>query len=161
MKEVVPPLPDSIQPQLRKAVQDGRLRSMPSAWMPSTRNSTPGQVIIGDASNMRHPVTGGGMTVALKDAVLLAETLNPENVPDLDNTGDVLRQLRDFHWRRKKHSASLNMLAHALYFLFVSEDKGLEIMQHGFIKYVQDGQENFAEPTWIMEKLTSNPLRLF
>ena len=101
------------------------------------------------------------MTVALKDAVLLAETLNPENVPDLDNTGDVLRRLRGFHWRRKRYSASLNMLAQALYFLFVSEDKGLEIMQRGFITYVQHGQENFAEPAWIMGGLTSNPFRLF
>lgn len=35
-------------------------RSMPAA--PST---TPGALLLGDSFNMRHPLTGGGMTVAL------------------------------------------------------------------------------------------------
>lgn len=101
------------------------------------------------------------MTVALKDALLLAESLNPANVPDLDNTSQVLKSLRDFHWKRKRHSASLNIFAQALYFLFVAEDRALEIMQGGFLRYVQDGQESFAEPAWIMRGLSSNPLQLF
>jgi squalene monooxygenase len=71
-EHVVPIVPDCVQPQLGMATKEGRLRSMPNAWMPSIRNATPGLVTLGDASNMRHPVTGAGMTVALIDAVLLA-----------------------------------------------------------------------------------------
>ncbi|KAK3356656.1 squalene epoxidase [Lasiosphaeria hispida] len=158
---VAPIVPESVQPQLLAALRDGRLRSMPNAWLPSTKNTTPGLVILGDASNMRHPVTGSGMTVALKDAVLLAKTLNPDHVPDLEDTAKVLKKLGGFHWSRKEHSASLNMLAQALYFLFVPEDKGLQIMQRGFIQYVQDGEKNFAEPAWIMGGLPVSPFRLF
>jgi squalene monooxygenase len=94
---------------------------MPNAWMPSTRNTTPGLILLGDASNMRHPLSGAGMTVALKDAVLLAELLNPTRIPSLNDTDAVMQELRRFHWRRKIYSASLNILAQALYFLFVSE----------------------------------------
>ena len=34
-----------------------------------------GVIVFGDAWNMRHPFTGGGMTVALADVVLLAPML--------------------------------------------------------------------------------------
>ena len=33
-------------------------------------------------------------------------------------------------------------------------------MQRGFIRYVQGGEKNFAEPAWIMGGLTTNPFRL-
>ncbi len=77
--------------------------------------------MLGDAANQRHPVTGAGMTVALKDAVMLAELLHPHRVPFLSDTAAVLKELRAFHWKRKAHSASLSILAQALYLLFVSE----------------------------------------
>jgi squalene monooxygenase len=120
-ERVVPIMPSTVQLSLEKAVEGGRLRSMPNAWMPSTRNSTPGLVMLGDSSNMRHPVTGAGMTVALKDAVLLADLLSPRRISSLSDTDAVLKEMSRFHWRRKAYSASLNILAQALYLLFASE----------------------------------------
>jgi squalene monooxygenase len=78
-------------------------------------------IMLGDAMNMRHPLTGGGMTVALKDVVLLGAMLSPTEVPLLDDTGAVLEQMRKFHWKRKEFSTSLNILAQALYVLFVAD----------------------------------------
>lgn len=118
---VVPVVPESVRPSLQKAVDSGRLQSMPNAWMPSARNSTPGLIVLGDASNMRHPVTGAGMTVVLKDVVLLSSLLHPKVMPRLEDTGAVLASMRAFHWKRKAYDASLNILAQALYFLFASE----------------------------------------
>jgi squalene monooxygenase len=160
-ERVAPVVPEALRPQLRLAIKSGRLRSMPNAWMPSTRITTPGLIMVGDASNMRHPITGSGMTVALKDAVLLASLLNPADIPHLNDSDAVLRAMRRFHWKRKTYSASLNILAQALYLLFVSEDRNLAIMQRGFVRYVQEGEKRFAEPAWIMGGLTSNPLGLF
>ena len=40
-----------------------------------------GAVILGDAFNMRHPLTGAGMSVALNDALVLKEILR--DIPDL------------------------------------------------------------------------------
>ncbi|KAK4447784.1 squalene epoxidase-domain-containing protein [Podospora aff. communis PSN243] len=158
---VLPIVPTNVRQQLSVAIENGRLGSMPNAWMPSTKNTTPGLVTIGDASNMRHPVTGAGMTVALKDAILLAEILNPVNARNLQNVSDISKRMSDFHWKRKGHSASLNILAQALYLLFVSQDPALQIMQRGFIRYVQDGEKNFAEAAWIMGGLPIKPWRLF
>ncbi|KAK4150807.1 squalene epoxidase-domain-containing protein [Chaetomidium leptoderma] len=160
-QHVVPHIAESIRPNLVNAVKGGRLRSMPNAWMPSTRNATPGLIVLGDASNMRHPVTGAGMTVALKDAVLLADILAPEHITSLKDSDAVLKMMRRFHWKRKAYSASLNILAQALYLLFVSQDPTLVIMQRGFIRYVQEGEKNFAEPAWLMGGLIDNPLLLF
>ncbi len=36
-----------------------------------------GALLLGDAFNMRHPLTGGGMTVALSDCNLLCDMLRP------------------------------------------------------------------------------------
>lgn len=118
---VLPSVPESVQPGLERAILNGRLRSMPNSWMPSTRVSTPGIILLGDASNMRHPLTGAGMTVALKDVVLLTSLLQPAEVPSLGDSDTILKKMRVFHWRRKAYSASLNILAQALYFLFASE----------------------------------------
>ena len=68
---------------------------------------------------MRHPLTGGGMTVALKDVVLLRELLHPDIIT-LENVKAVFDQLQIFHWKRKNYSTSLNVLAQALYALFVA-----------------------------------------
>ncbi|CAK9161459.1 unnamed protein product [Ilex paraguariensis] len=44
--------------------------------MPAAPHPTPGALPMGDAFNMRHPLTGGGMTVVLSDIVPVASTIN-------------------------------------------------------------------------------------
>lgn len=117
---VLPSIPETIQPSLQKALKSGQVRSMPCSWLSSAVNRTPGLAMLGDSSNMRHPVTGAGMTVALKDVVLLTDMLL---TTPLEDTIEVQKVLRRFYWKRKGHSASLNILAQALYFLFASEGK--------------------------------------
>ena len=117
---VMPNLPPETQPAFRAAIEKGRLRSMPNSFLPPSTNKTPGLVIMGDAMNMRHPLTGGGMTVAFNDTVLLSSLLDPQNIPHLDNSELVLRQLSKFHWQRKNLTAVINVLAQALYSLFAA-----------------------------------------
>jgi squalene monooxygenase len=93
---------------------------MPNSWLPPTKNKTPGMIIIGDAMNMRHPLTGGGMTVGLNDVVLISRLLSPKNVPSLDNPKLVIKQMSSFHWQRKDITAVINILAQALYALFAA-----------------------------------------
>lgn len=48
------------------------------------------QLCIGDSFNMRHPLTGGGMTVALNDVVIVRDIL--ARVPNLsDRFGPLVR----------------------------------------------------------------------
>ena len=121
LKDVVlPSLPDCVKPSFERALNEGKLRSMPNSFLPPTVNRFPGMVMLGDAMNMRHPLTGGGMTVAFNDVVLLRDLLSPQKVPDLGNTKLVLKQMERFHWRRKGLTSVINILAQALYSLFAA-----------------------------------------
>ena len=119
-KIVLPSLPKSVQPSFERALDEGKLRSMPNSFLPPSVNRSPGLIMLGDAMNMRHPLTGGGMTVAFNDVVLLQDLLRPENVSNLGATDLVLKQMKTFHWRRKNLTSVINILAQALYSLFAA-----------------------------------------
>ena len=122
---VLPSLPKSVQPSFSAALEKGQARSMPNSFLPPTVNKTPGLIFLGDALNMRHPLTGGGMTVALNDVIHICDLLSPENVPNFKKTDAVLDQTSKFHWRRKTTSSVINILAQALYTLFAADGKFL------------------------------------
>lgn len=118
---VLPTLPKGIQPSFQAALEKGKLRSMPNSFLPPATNTTPGLIFLGDALNMRHPLTGGGMTVGLNDVVHICDLLCPEKVPNLADTNLVLKQMPRFHWQRKITSSVINILAQALYSLFAAD----------------------------------------
>ena len=119
--KVLPDLPSSLQKPFEVALSENeRLKSMPNSFLPPSVNKTPGIILLGDAMNMRHPLTGGGMTVAFNDVVLLSRLLSPEIVPSFTDTGLVLEQMKTFHWKRKKLTSTINILAQALYTLFAA-----------------------------------------
>jgi len=158
---VLPSLPASVQPSFKAAIEKGSLRSMPNSFLPSSTNRTPGLAVLGDALNMRHPLTGGGMTVAFNDAVVLTELLSPEAVPDLSDTDLVLRQFHTFHWRRKYLAAVINILAQALYTLFAADDWQLKYLQRGCFQYFRLGGNCVDGPVRLLAALTPQPLVLF
>ena len=125
---VLPSLPKCVRSSFEIALDEGKLRSMPNSFLPPSTNRTPGMVMLGDAMNMRHPLTGGGMTVAFNDVVLLQDLLSPENVPDLGDTKLVIAQMKKFHWRRKGLTSVINILAQALYSLFAANGTSLSSM---------------------------------
>jgi squalene monooxygenase len=61
--EMVPGLPAALRPCVLEALKSDRLRSMPNQFLPATMQgqygSKEGVILIGDAWNMRHPLTGG------------------------------------------------------------------------------------------------------
>jgi squalene monooxygenase len=122
---VLPSLPAKVRPSFEAALDRGGLRSMPNSFLPASKNKHAGVILLGDAMNMRHPLTGGGMTVAFNDALLLSKLLSPEQVPRFEDTKAVLAQLDVFHWRRKNLTSVINILAQALYSLFAANGKSL------------------------------------
>ena len=122
-EHVLPGLPPCVKSSFERALEEGGLRSMPNSFLPPSTNRVPGIIMLGDAMNMRHPLTGGGMTVAFNDVVLLRDLLAPAVVPDLGDTKLVLRQMKTFHWRRKHLSSVINILAQALYSLFAANGR--------------------------------------
>jgi squalene monooxygenase len=93
---------------------------MPNSFLPPTEQgghqSKEGAILLGDSWNMRHPLTGGGMTVALNDVVMLSQLLGQvESLGDWDQISDMLHK---WHWGRKPLSSTINILSVALYDLF-------------------------------------------
>lgn len=153
----VPAVPESVRPSLKKAIEEGKLRSMPNSFLPPATQKTPGMLILGDAMNMRHPLTGGGMTVAFNDVLLLSQLLAPEKVPSLENTTQVLEQISTFHWARKNGSTVINILAMALYSLFAADDSRLVTLQNGCFRYFQRGGKCVGEPCGLLAGLIKKP----
>ncbi|KAI0843151.1 SE-domain-containing protein [Hypoxylon sp. FL0890] len=161
MKNVVlPALPPSVQPSFKAALEkESKIpQSMPNSWLPPTKQAVPGLVILGDAMNMRHPLTGGGMTVALNDVVLLRDLLSPQNIPDLADTAAVCRAMGTFHWQRKRLTAIINVLAMALYSLFAAQSKELAKLQRGCFAYFKRGVTR--DPMGLLGGLIPDPLVL-
>lgn len=88
-KHITSLLPSSVQPSFLEAVSEDnpqKVKSMPNSFLPPSvqgqSRSKEGVLLAGDAMNMRHPLTGGGMSVAFNDAVLLTELLGgPGPIP--------------------------------------------------------------------------------
>eukprot|EP00884_Botryococcus_braunii_P012207 jgi/Botrbrau1/20988/Bobra.0144s0007.1 len=119
---VAPQLPPSLQAPFLKGVEEGAIRSMQCKVLPAAPLRRPGGLLLGDSFNMRHPITGGGMTVALSDVALLSEILG--NLPDFKDPHKTARSIASFYWRRIPYSASINILANSLYDMMC--DRGSE-----------------------------------
>jgi squalene monooxygenase len=156
----LPNLPECVQPSFRKAIEAGKLRSMPNSFLAPTTQKTPGLIMLGDAMNMRHPLTGGGMTVAFNDVVTLSTLLAPAAVPSLEDTSAVLAAMSNFHWARKSGSSVINILAMALYSLFAGNSTNLTALKNGCFRYFQLGGTAISEPAGLLSGLIRNPLVL-
>ena len=158
---VLPTLPAQVQPCFEKALEDGKIpRSMPNSWLPPSTQTEKGMVILGDAMNMRHPLTGGGMTVAFNDVVLLSDLLSPERIPSFGDTAAVQKAMKDFHWKRKGLSSIINILAQALYSLFAANDRQLKALQKGCFSYFQKGGNCVDGPAGLLAGIIRQPIVL-
>lgn len=159
-RDVYPNLPAQLLPAFEKAVDSGKFRAMPNQYLPAPKQGTRnrGFIMIGDSLNMRHPLTGGGMTVGLNDTVLLAKLLH--NV-DLGDHDDVARVLAVFHRRRKNLDAVINTLSIALYSLFAADRKGLLILQRGCFEYFMLGGDCVRVPMGLLSGMFPFPMMLF
>lgn len=72
---------------------------MPNRSMPAAPHPTPGALLMGDAFNMRHPLTGGGMTVALSDVIVLRNLLRP--LHSLHDASSLCKYFESFYTLRK------------------------------------------------------------
>lgn len=156
---VLPTLPKSVVPSFEAALADGKIpKSMPNSWLPPSRQTAnPGVLVLGDAMNMRHPLTGGGMTVAFNDVAVLADLLAP--VPDLGDYAAVRDVAKKFYWQRKSLSSIINVLAIALYSLFAADSRELRALRIGCFAYFQRGITE--EPTGLLGGLIQRPWVLF
>eukprot|EP01134_Creolimax_fragrantissima_P008290 CFRG8290T1 len=153
---VVPQLPLHIQGPFLTALAEQKLRSMPNSYLPAAPLLKNGVVCMGDAMNMRHPLTGGGMSVAFKDVLLWQQLMC--RIPDLRDTDAVRNAHKEFtRARRQGHSFVVNVLANALYDLFAAADENLLVLREGCFKYFQLGGECVDGPIRLLSILKPEP----
>ncbi|KAJ3290555.1 Squalene epoxidase [Borealophlyctis nickersoniae] len=156
-----PQLPKSVQPSFYASLKTSRLRSMPNSWLPPSTNTREGLILIGDAMNMRHPLTGGGMTVAFWDVVHICDLLSKKEIRDLADSNAVLRQMKVLHWRRKPLSSVINILAQALYDLFsAGDDVNMRNLQMACFGYFKLGGKCVTTPMGLIAGMIPEPMTL-
>lgn len=99
-------IPAQLHDPFISAIDKGNIRTIANRSMPAVPHPTPGALLMGDAFNMRHPLTGGGMTVALSDIVLLHNLLKP--LRDLHDASTLCNYLESFYTLRKVNRVFLS-----------------------------------------------------
>ncbi|KAL8242452.1 hypothetical protein R6Q59_012754 [Mikania micrantha] len=157
---VAPQIPHELYDAFVAAVDKGNIRTMPNRSMPADPQPTPGALLMGDAFNMRHPLTGGGMTVALSDIVLLRDLLRP--LHNLNDATTLCKYLECFYTLRKPVSSTINTLAGALYKVFcASPDPARQEMRSACFDYLSLGGMCSEGPISLLSGLNPRPLVLF
>ncbi|KAF9582415.1 Squalene epoxidase [Lunasporangiospora selenospora] len=156
-KTVTPQLPEQVQKAFLQALDQDRIRSMPNNFLPPSTSSELGIIVLGDAMNMRHPLTGGGMTVALNDVVYLRDFLKDDVMTDQEVT---MVQMELFFWKRKERNSVINLLAQALYTLFAGNDDNLRALREGCFSYFQMGGECINGPISLLSGVNGSRILL-
>ncbi|KAL6211881.1 hypothetical protein ACLB2K_017104 [Fragaria x ananassa] len=157
---VAPQVPPQLHNAFMVAVEKGNIRSMQNRSMAANPVPTPGALLLGDSFNMRHPLTGGGMTVALSDIVLLRDLLRP--LHDLNDAPALCNYLESFYTLRKPVSSTINTLAGALYKVFcASPDPARQEMSEACFGYLSLGGICSYGPVSLLSGLNPRPLHLF
>ncbi|XP_061676559.1 squalene monooxygenase [Syngnathoides biaculeatus] len=158
-EKIHPQLPVHLKEPFMEALQNDRVRSMPASFLPPSPVNKSGVLLLGDAYNMRHPLTGGGMSVALNDVRIWRSLLR--NIPDLCDDRALLQAKKKFHWERKSsHSFVVNVLAQALYELFAATDESLHELRKACFHYFRLGGECIAGPIGLLSVLSPKPMIL-
>ncbi|CAI8618027.1 unnamed protein product [Vicia faba] len=156
---VAPQVPPELYTSFIAAVDKGNIRSMPNRSMPAAPYPTPGALLMGDAFNMRHPLTGGGMTVALSDIVVLRNLLKP--LHNLHDSSALCNYLESFYTLRKPVASTINTLAGALYKVFcASPDPASIEMRQACFDYLSLGGVFSNGPIALLSGLNPRPLSL-
>nr|XP_056710381.1 squalene monooxygenase [Euleptes europaea] len=159
VEEIYPQLPEHIQEPFLIAIQNDRLRAMPASFLPPSPVNKAGVLLLGDAYNMRHPLTGGGMSVILNDIKIWRSLL--QAIPDFYEDADLLQAKKTFYWtRRKNHSFVVNVLAQALYELFSAPDDSLHQLRRACFLYFKLGGKCISGPVGLLSVLSPQPVVL-
>lgn len=156
LTETASQLPESLRASFVKAVQEKKPQSMPNSKLDPENVIQPGVLYLGDSFNMRHPLTGGGMTVGLSDAVTARDVL--AKVKDFSDTQAVMNQLNQLYIKRKGYSSTINILSWALYHVFTAKnDPILPKMRDACIAYLNLGWEFTNGPVCLLAGLKPYP----
>uniref|UniRef100_A0A665UCE4 Squalene monooxygenase n=1 Tax=Echeneis naucrates TaxID=173247 RepID=A0A665UCE4_ECHNA len=158
-EKIHPQLPEHLKEPFMVALQNDRLRTMPASFLPPSPVNKPGVLLLGDAYNMRHPLTGGGMSVALNDVCIWRSLL--QNIPDLYDDAAMLQvnEATVIFFIRVDHTPmmSFKILIHTLHSI---KYNSLHELRRACFQYFKLGGECIAGPIGLLSVLTPKPMTL-
>ncbi len=152
-KNVIPYLPQQVKPAFVAAYKEGKFKVMANQLMPAKPKKIKGVVLLGDSLNMRHPLTGGGLTAVFQDIKLLGDLLM--EMSDFTNQDLILDKVKQYYKERVALNANVNILANALY--GVMSNKLLKVAVY---EYLKKGGTNASVPIKMLAGLDRNSLTL-
>jgi squalene monooxygenase len=164
LEHIMKQLPECLQEDFEITVNDGNIRTVPNREMAAEpTHKLRGAILIGDAFNCRHPLTGGGMTVGLSDCALLCDLLR--DIESLEYWEDIEEMLSVFYQRRKATSSTINILANALYTIFAPTNSkhhgnAVPLMRSSVVRYFKIGGVCASGPVGLLAGLIKSPYML-
>jgi len=141
-KEITPILPEGMQQPFVTALTNDPLQVMPNHKMRAQAKPKEGVALLGDILNMRHPLTGGGMTAVFTDIITLNEQLDGVDFTDENALNVAINQ---YYNKRSKRVETINILANALYKVMIDED-----LKVACFDYLNAGGEKATGPLSIL-----------
>ncbi len=148
-EEMAPDIPPGLRPAFLKELEEKQFRAKPTCQLAARPKRVKGAMLLGDSLNMRHPMTGGGMTVALTDVKALGERLI--QLPDLSNPDELAECIDEFYEARHQENATMNILAYALYQVLCHED-----LSQATFEYLKRGGQFASGPMSILAGVSRN-----
>ena len=149
MSEIRNALPERMHLSFDHAVKTYPFKAMPSCEIPANPNRKKGAVLIGDSLNMRHPITGGGMTVGLADVKFLSDLLaKQEDFSDLELLNKIVDEFYD---TRHENVSAVNILANALYKVLSHSE-----LSQACFDYLGQGGKKASEPIQLLAGISSD-----
>jgi len=146
---ILPFLHESLHEAFLCAVEEGDFKVMPNHYMPGKPKIEEGAALLGDALNMRHPLTGGGMTACFTDILALGQLL--ATCEDFSNRRAVKQLLHQFYTEKRRENSTINILADALYRVFIHKP-----LADACFEYLARGGKFAEEPVSILSGISRN-----
>ena len=143
--QITESLPKEMIESFHNAIDNDQLKVMPNHSMKAQAFRKRGAVLLGDSLNMRHPITGGGMTATFSDILELNKQLKGV---DLKKAADVESRLLNYYENRSEQVETINILANALYKVFRDDE-----MKDAVFEYLHSGGEKSKGPLSLLAGL--------
>ncbi|UKN02485.1 FAD-dependent monooxygenase [Paracrocinitomix mangrovi] len=147
-EEISAVLPKEMVPSFVNAIENDQLKVMPNHSMKAQAFRKKGVVLLGDSLNMRHPLTGGGMTATFNDIISLNKALDGV---DVHNSEALEKAVESYYENRSEEVETINILANALYKVFRDAD-----LKEACFEYLQKGGEQSTGPLSILAGINRN-----
>lgn len=148
--KVLPFIPDEFLDCVTTSIATNDFKVMPNHYMPAKPVLKEGAVLLGDALNMRHPITGGGLTAVFNDVRLLGDHLL--DMPNFDDPALLHKKIAAYYSDRFHANTNVNIMANALYGVMSNDELKVAVFE-----YLAKGGDSSNGPISLLSGLNRHP----